>query len=432
MHLELFSPSRLSLISGLFACVKATVVPHSPCPNTFRYELGHNGELYGTIAVYTLNDNIIRLNVELSVANHLNLEHESISQNYSGRIDLAYPENQVINDILNRKPVRYKLFFPPWINIPPKLTRISVNGQIVCTGPSIAGSRCVTKNPQSNVLLSPENFPILSAKESNSQPSYADICGVSVVSNPLVVNGNSVLHGTFPWLVALFRVTNTVLEYQCSGSLISKKHVLTAAHCVMKGHARIAPRRLVVLLGKHNLHTAFSEDEKMKAEDIKVHPEYAPSTSDADLAMIILIKEVQFTRYIRPICLWSELDDIDAVIGQKGKVVGWGKDENNIMTAEPKQITMPIVSQRQCLWSGEAFKYVTSSRTFCAGERNGAGPCNGDSGGGFIMRRNERWVLRGVVSISTYDHNTQSCDLSNYVVFTDISKFKTRLFSFVS
>lgn len=35
----------------------------------------------------------------------------------------------------------------------------------------------------------------------------------------------------------------------------------------------------------------------------------------------------------------------------------------------------------------------------------------------------DRWFLRGLVSLSLQDHETQMCDLSNYIVFTDLSKY---------
>lgn len=108
----------------------------------------------------------------------------------------------------------------------------------------------------------------------------------------------------------------------------------------------------------------------IEAEKIIIHPDYIPMTSDADIAIVILSQVVQFSKYIRPICLWSEESDtLNRIVGDKGKVVGWGKDEKgDLMTAEPKQITLPVVSQEECLWSSETFKFITSNRTFCAGK----------------------------------------------------------------
>lgn len=60
---------------------------------------------------------------------------------------------------------------------------------------------------------------------------------------------------------------------------------------------------------------------------------------------------------------------------------------------------------------------------YSAGFRNGTGPCNGDSGSGFILQKDDRWTLRGIVSTSLLDQEQRSCDLKNYVVFTDVSKF---------
>lgn len=65
------------------------------------------------------------------------------------------------------------------------------------------------------------------AEPSRNSSPFSNICGVTVVPNPLVVHGHIVPRGAFPWLVAMFGVTNTGLEYKCSGSLISNKHVIT-------------------------------------------------------------------------------------------------------------------------------------------------------------------------------------------------------------
>jgi secreted trypsin-like serine protease len=58
----------------------------------------------------------------------------------------------------------------------------------------------------------------------------------------------------------------------------------------------------------------------------------------------------------------------------------------------------------------------------------GAGPCNGDSGGGMFFHErspdgSKRWMIRGVVSLSLQDEKTKQCDLGNFIVFTDVAKY---------
>lgn len=77
---------------------------------------------------------------------------------------------------------------------------------------------------------------------------------------------------------------------------------------------------------------------------------------------------------------------------------------------------------------------VETGKFLCSlflGFRNGSGPCNGDSGSGFVINRGGRWELRGVVSMSISATHARTCDLKHYVVFTDASKFLTWLLSFV-
>lgn len=87
----------------------------------------------------------------------------------------------------------------------------------------------------------------------------------------------------------------------------------------------------------------------------------------------------------------------------------------------PKKVNVPIVSDGTCLRAHEAFVHITSDRTFCAGGRQGEGPCQGDSGGGLVLKVGKKWFLRGIVSASLRDG--ASCDVSNYAVFTDVAKF---------
>jgi secreted trypsin-like serine protease len=56
---------------------------------------------------------------------------------------------------------------------------------------------------------------------------------------------------------------------------------------------------------------------------------------------------------------------------------------------------------------------------------------SGDSGGGFIVKTNGKWYLRGIVSSSLINPDTYECDTSNFVVFTDVTKFTDWILQFV-
>lgn len=41
-----------------------------------------------------------------------------------------------------------------------------------------------------------------------------------------------------------------------------------------------------------------------------------------------------------------------------------------------------------------------------------------------MIERDGRWYFRGIISTSLLDPKTKSCDLTKYVVFTDVAKFQ--------
>lgn len=217
------------------------------------------------------------------------------------------------------------------------------------------------------------------------------------------------------------------MEFKCGASLIAKNAIITAAHCIKFESEVMLLNEVVVILGKHNLDD-FSEtgSQTHYAKEIIKHPDFMTNDAsfDADIAIIILKNPVTYSQHIRPLCLWESNVGFKHTAGETGSVVGWGKDElEGSVKSLPSKLEMQIVSDTTCLRSHESFRHITSKRTFCAGNANYTGPCNGDSGGPFMMKRGGKWFLKGIISASPIDVETRSCDLSTYVVFTDVVKF---------
>lgn len=247
--------------------------------------------------------------------------------------------------------------------------------------------------------------------------------------NLLITKGKKTLPGQWPWVVALF-IVRIIYEFQCAGSLLTTRHVLTAAHCLKHNTTSnndIPSNVLTVALGRFKLHQWREEGTlNLYVASYKIHPDYAHSSSgDSDMAILILRTPAEYNPFIKPICLWSGPIELQSVVDRSGFVVGWGQDElGHPYTEDPRMVKAPIVSQEDCLWSDPSFVRLTSQRTFCAGARDGSSPCNGDSGSGLVILNatTNRYELRGIVSRSVTGEQ-MLCDSTKYVVYVDIAKF---------
>ena len=243
----------------------------------------------------------------------------------------------------------------------------------------------------------------------------------------LITNGYDTKPGDFPWHVALFhRINRAHLSYKCGGIIINPTTILTAGHCLYDSTGRrILAQRVVLQLGRYHLYTPEAHSQEFQVYQIKLHPQYDPSTLENDIAITKLANAITFNSYIQPICLWdSSRTSLRSVEHKVGTVMGWGYTEEDEASDFLKGGTMPVVPFEDCLTSArEFFGHFLSDKNYCAGFRNGTSVCNGDSGGGMIFEINNVWYIRGVVSLSMKREKDNLCNTKNYVLFTDVAKY---------
>ncbi|MFN7684713.1 MAG: serine protease [Oligoflexia bacterium] len=205
-----------------------------------------------------------------------------------------------------------------------------------------------------------------------------------------IVGGEDAAPGELPFIVSIQRRSGS---HFCGGSLIGKRWVLTAAHCVDAGDES----RIRVVAGLHERRNP----QGVQAIDIArviQHPEYqsATITSDYDFALLELKDDAVFDSIA--------LNDVEIEIpsdeekAQASVTAGWGTtSEGGMLSNILQKVTVPLVSKERC---EVAYPGKMSDRMICAGLEAGMkDSCQGDSGGPLLVHDDhDRPLLVGVVS----------------------------------
>src|SRR5690348_2003953 len=105
---------------------------------------------------------------------------------------------------------------------------------------------------------------------------------------PAIIGGVNTTPAEHPWHVALVNPTQGKFS-PCGGSLITDRHVLTAAHCV-KGQTL---RTLAVNIGPKTRTDTSRNGVIIAARRLYVHPRYDGNRIKNDVAIIELVKPVE-------------------------------------------------------------------------------------------------------------------------------------------
>ncbi|KAG8236447.1 hypothetical protein J437_LFUL016743 [Ladona fulva] len=227
------------------------------------------------------------------------------------------------------------------------------------------------------------------------------VCGPVSNINILHANGSTSEQYGFPWTALLaYSGEKGAASFRCTGSLISKRYVLTAAHCLkyLRGNVHLVSVRL----GELNLETSkdCTEDEcvpdpqDVAIERTIVHPQYKGWPNyEHDIALLRLTWDVNldtrkaFDSYVKPVCIPIGMaHETKDLVGEELLVSGWcsheGKEIPFLLQKKLKGL-----SHEECTLMLKKEVPVSSDNQFCTtSEKNS--DCEGYGGSPIVKYEN--------------------------------------------
>ena len=187
---------------------------------------------------------------------------------------------------------------------------------------------------------------------------------------------------SIPWQVALFLdLPDGRFVQNCGGTILSPRHVMTAAHCLDRG----ADRYTSIVVGLHS-----KNDIEVTKKGTVVHEMCRYVSAGFDMAIVHLKKPIEFGPRAVPACLPTSKMAGDFLANKTMTTSGWGavldsRDEptpNNLRFVKVRGVTNELCNEMYA-----AVGDIVRPDELCAGDvvKGGIDACYGDSGGKIIL-----------------------------------------------
>ncbi|KAJ8721367.1 hypothetical protein PYW07_002142 [Mythimna separata] len=246
-----------------------------------------------------------------------------------------------------------------------------------------------------------------SYNQEDSSPAPRNQCGIDN-NGDRIYGGQLTELDEFPWMALLgYKNRTGTITYQCGGTLINRRYILTAAHCItgaiVPKYGHIATARLGEYDTRTDVDCVGSEcadrPQEIPVASAYPHPGYSDNNRNKkdDIGIVRLAARAEYTYYVQPICLVDNRDRLET--GDDVYVAGWGKTQFERKSPIKMKLRLSIFDKDACISKYRPVGALLGENQFCAGGVFLEDTCRGDSGGPLMKRRPEGvWESVGVVS----------------------------------
>ncbi len=219
-----------------------------------------------------------------------------------------------------------------------------------------------------------------------------------------VVGGSDLSLSTVPATVAVLNRHRVELDgdfraaQTCGGTVIGKRWVLTAAHCMITENGELSPSDVMVLIGSEDLDNP--DTQPVDVSRIIIHERFVTVPGGYDIALLQLESDTDVTPAI--------LDTQPVEENEVGLVAGWGA----VTASIPFKFDAKLQGALVDMTPGEfcsAYRF-TDSRFVCALPVSGSGgTCDGDSGGPLYRVTDSNLPVESLVGITSFKSARDGC-----------------------